>query len=62
MEEAEVLRARIDSRPLNVLEACAGMSGSYAVFRDMGYRIGKWHTIEMRRYQMRWLTGCMLAE
>ena len=46
MEEAEILRARLDSRPLNVLEACAGMPGSYAVFRDMGYSIGKWHTDE----------------
>ena len=26
MEEAEALRARMDSRPLSVLEACAGMS------------------------------------
>ena len=51
MEEAEVLRARIDSRPLIVLEACARMSGSYAVFRDMGYRIGKWHTIENEEIQ-----------
>ena len=46
MEEAEVLRARIYSRQLNVLEACAGMSGSYAVFRELGYRIGRWHMIE----------------
>ena len=46
MEEADVLKARIDSRPSNVLEACAGMSGSYAVFRDLGYGIDKWHTIE----------------
>ena len=45
MEEAEVLRARIDSRPLNVLEARVGMSGSYALFRDLGYSIGRWHTI-----------------
>jgi hypothetical protein len=32
MEEVDMLRARINSRPLSVLEACAGMSGSYAVF------------------------------
>ena len=46
IEEADVLKARINSRPLNVLEACVGMSGSYAVFRDLGYSIDKWHTIE----------------
>jgi site-specific DNA-cytosine methylase len=46
MEDADVMRARINSRPLSVLEACAGMSGSYAVFRDIGYSIDKWHTIE----------------
>ena len=46
MEEAEILRARMGSRPMNILEVCAGMSGSYAVFRDLGCSIGRWHTIE----------------
>ena len=41
-----VLRARINSRPLSVLGACTGMPASYAVFRDLGYGIDKWHTIE----------------
>ena len=47
MEEADVLRARTHSRPLSVLEACVAMSGSYTVFRDLGYSIiDKWHTIK----------------
>ena len=46
MEGAGVLRTRVNSRPLNVLEACAGIAGSYAGFRDLGYSIGKWHIIE----------------
>ena len=45
-EPAWKLRCRIHSRPLRVLELCAGVSGSYAVMRDVGYRIATWHTVE----------------
>ena len=31
---------------LRVLELCAGVSGSYAVIRDMGYRVATWHAVE----------------
>ena len=46
MEPAWKLRCRINSKPLRVLEICAGVSGSYAVFRDMGYKVAEWHAVE----------------
>jgi len=46
MEPAWILRARIRSPPLRVLELCAGVSGSHGVFRDMGYAIKYWHAVE----------------
>ena len=46
MEPAWKLRCRIHSRPLRVLGLCAGVSGSCAVIRDMGYRVTTWHAVE----------------
>ena len=46
MEPAWKLRCRISSRPLRVLELCAGVSRSYAVIRDMGYGVAVWHAVE----------------
>ena len=46
MEPAWKLRCRIHLRPLRVLELCAGVSRSYAVVRDMGYRVATWHAVE----------------
>ena len=40
------MRCRIHSKPLRVLELCAGVSGSYAVLRDMGYIVAAWHAVE----------------
>lgn len=40
------LWCRIHSRPLRVLEPCAGVSGSHAVIRDMGYRVAMRHSME----------------
>jgi hypothetical protein len=45
-EELWVIRSRMDSKPLIVLDLCAGSSGSYSVFRDMGWSIGDWHAVE----------------
>ena len=46
MEPAWILRVRIRSPPLRVLELCAGLSGSHGVIRDMGYAINFWHAVE----------------
>ncbi len=45
-EELWVIRARMDGVPLKVLDLCAGISGAYSVFRDQGWNIEQWHSVE----------------
>jgi len=46
LEPMDELVARKVFEPLRVLELCAGMSGSYGILVDMGYRIAVWDAVE----------------
>ena len=46
LEEADVLVSWILFEPLRVLELCAGMSGSYGIMVDLGYRIEVWYAVK----------------
>jgi site-specific DNA-cytosine methylase len=46
MEELWVLKARMEGKPISVLDLCASASAAYAVFRDMGWNISEWHAVE----------------
>ena len=46
LESIDVIIERMVFEPLRVLELCAGMSGSYGVLVDLGYKIGVWDAVE----------------
>ena len=46
LETMDELTERMAFEPLRVLELCAGMSGSYGILIDMGYKIGVWDAVE----------------
>ena len=46
LEPITVLSDRINYVPLHVPDLCAGLSPAYCVFRDLGFTIQEWHTVE----------------
>ena len=46
LETMDELVDRMSFEPLRVLELCAGMSGSYGILVDMGYKIAVWDAVE----------------
>jgi site-specific DNA-cytosine methylase len=45
-EPVQLVRARMEAKPVRVLDCCAGLSGAYHVLRDLGMRIDTWHAVE----------------
>ena len=46
LETMDELMDRMSFEPLRVLELCAGMSGSYGVSVNMGYKVAVWDAVE----------------
>jgi len=46
LEPVDVLQQRMRAEPLRVLDLCGGMSGTYTIIMDMGFRVDLWHAVE----------------
>jgi hypothetical protein len=51
-ERTEILTERRKSRPRKVLELAGGMSTAMLIMKDLGWRIGLWHTSEIDQSAM----------
>ena len=49
LEPVTVIRERMATAPIRVLDLCAGASASRQVFEDLGFEIELWHSVEISK-------------